>query len=530
VQRCSNRRFRSIHATLTIVALLTCPHYLGLGAQHTSSSPDTKEIEQRIKKELEDGDFPSINVGIVREDKLVYAQSFGVADRKSGKPATLNTLYRVGSVGKLFTATLLMILRDKGVVRLDDPVEKYLPPEIKLQTDARGAPAITLRHLVTHTSGLPEWDKDDSRIYETPGPSSEVERYRSVTESKLEFPVGAYFGYSGLGYSLLGHALERAASKPYEELLKDLLFKPLGMNDTTITLSAEQRTRVPVQYRWDGSEVVRKPNDPDGNGNRFYWPTSSHYSTVPDLARFLSLQLRVGEAKVEPVSGATLLEMQTPQRLENDWNLAIGVGWWIEPSDELGSIVWHKGGSAGCSSFIGFSPRYKVGVVVLANRNRSTEEIGRWLLSRAVQMYALKSTPSEAEAAAFFTRRDWLNAAWAYQSVTERSPQNAEAWHRLGSSLHRLRRYDQAIQAYSRAVELGVKDEYLPYLLARCYAMKSQKDEAFKWLWKAIEVGFKDSDNELSTEPELDNLRDDPRFKMVRDKIRERQRQGSSKG
>lgn len=497
----------------------------GLRAQGSSSSPSVEFIEQRIRRELDEGDFPSLNVGIVRENKLVYARAFGVTDRRSGHKATSNTLYRVGSVGKVFTASLLMILRDQGVVQLDAPVVKYLPQEVKLPTDPQGAPAITLRHLVTHTSGFPEWDKGDSRIYETPKPSV-VEQYRSVTESQLEFPTGAYFRYSGLGYSLLGHALERAAGKPYETLLKEFLFNQLGMNDTLITLTQEQKTRVPTQYKWDGSEVVRKPTDPDGNGNRFYWPTSNHYSTVPDLAKFLSLQFRSGEANVEPMSGSTLLEMQSPQRLQNNWNLAIGMGWWVEPSNELGNIVWHKGGSAGCSSFVGFSLRYKVGVIVLANRNKSTEEIGRWLLTQAVQMFGVKATPSEAEAAAFFTRRDWSNAAWAYEAATDRTPQNAEAWYRLGSSLHRLRRYDQAISAYSHAVELGIKNEYVLFLLARCYSMKNQKDDAFKWLHRAIEAGFKDSDSELSTEPELDSLRDDPRFKIVRDKIREKQRPG----
>jgi len=518
VRQLSLNTFR--FAILISVILLTCESAWKQNLVYGSSSPGTTRIEQYIKQELERGGFPSLSVGIVLGDELVYAKAFGVMDRRGGQPATLSTLYRVGSVGKIFTAMLLMILRDQGVVRLDDPLAKYLPADVKLPSDPSGS-VITLRNLVTHTSGLPEWGQGEPQVYEFPGPDSVTERYRSVIDSRLEFPTGKYFRYSGLGYSLLGEALERVAGKPYEALLTELVFRPLRMNDTAITLTADQRSRVPAQYKNDGSEVLFKPNDPNGTGNRFYWPAGGHYSTVPDLAKFLALQFKAGEPDIKPVTGSTLLEMQTPQRLQNTWNLAIGMGWWIEPSDELGEIVWHKGGSPGCSSFIAFTQRYNLGVIVLANRNKSTEEVGRWLLNEAVKQYGVKKTASAEEADRLFALRAWSDAAWAYRTITERSPQNGQAWFGLGSSLHSLRKCDQAIPVLQHALELGVRRGEAMYLIGSCYALKDERRPALEWLQKAIKEGPNDDlADQLGTDADLDHLRDDPRFKRLRPFLR----------
>jgi CubicO group peptidase (beta-lactamase class C family) len=218
-------------------------------------------------------------VGANRGDAVIYEKAFGVADRATGKAATTDMLYRAGSVGKLFTATLLMILRDEGKLHLDDPVQQYLPAGVQLPTDPRGAPAITFRHLVTHTSGLPEWSDKNPTVYDTDRAENVIEQYRGLTDVTLENPTGTRFRYSGLG-SLLGHALERAGGELYEELLRKKVFAPLGMADTTITLTTAQRSRLPDHYNSENEEVARDPGDA---GARWEWPTSSHLTTVGDL-------------------------------------------------------------------------------------------------------------------------------------------------------------------------------------------------------------------------------------------------------
>ena len=172
----------------------------------------------------------------------------------------------------------------------------------------------------------------------------------------------------------------------------------MQMNSTAIKLSPKQRALFATGY---GEEDTTK--------EAVDWDMASLAaagalgSNVPDLARFLSLQMRAGQADVKPVSGGTLTELHTPQRLTDDkWDMAVGLGWHIKHGEKSGDLVWHNGGMAGYHSFIGFFPKQKVGVIVLTNCGKSVDEIGGWLAktaSEAAQGTVLPQTemPSAAE-------------------------------------------------------------------------------------------------------------------------------------
>jgi CubicO group peptidase (beta-lactamase class C family) len=469
--------------------------------------------DARFQQLVREGGYPSLAVGAIHGDTVVYEKAFGVADRVTARPVSTETIYRIGSVGKLFTATLLMMLRDAGKLRLDDPVEQYLRHGVRLQTDPRGAPAITFRHLATHTSGLPEWPEKDPTLYDANRPDDVIEQYRGFTADSLEQPTGARFRYSGLGYSLLGHALERAGGDSYEALLQKMLFTPLGMTSTVINLTAEQRKRMPNHYSSDDKVVERDPSDP---GPRWAWPTSSHVSTVGDMLRFLRLQRRAGTTDITPVRGGTLAEMHTAQRLQNNWNDAIGIGWWIEPNAEVGDIIWHKGASRGFSSYVAYSMRYELGVVLLTNRNRTVEEIGRaFLVSLARGLRPLRQ-PTPAEAETYWNSRDWSNAAWAYESILRSKPADATVWFRLGSAYLRTRDCARAMPALRKAVELKAgASSYALFLLARCHAIRGDFTASLTELGRAVDAGYIEEENELSTDADLEPVRRDPRFATI---------------
>jgi len=493
-----------LRATIPILSLLIA------WSANAAGQEVFRAADARFQQLVREGGYPSLAVGVIHGDKVVYEKVFGVADRSTGRPVTMDTIYRTGSVGKLFTATLLMMLRDDGKLRLDDPVEQYLPPGVRLQTDPRGAPVITFRHLVTHTSGLPEWPEKDPTLYDEKPPDEVIERYRGFTADALEQPIGARFRYSGLGYSLLGHALERIGGDSYEALLQKMLFTPLGMKDTVINLTPEQRKRMPNHYSSDDKVVERDPADP---GARWAWPTSSHVTTVDDMLRFLRLQRRAGMTDAAPVRGSTLAEMHTPQRLQNNWNDAIGIGWWIEPNAEVGDIIWHKGASRGFSSYLAYSKRYDLGVVLLTNRNRTVEEIGRaFLISLARSLGPLRP-PTKSEAEIYWNARDWSNAAWAYESIVRNKPADATAWFRLGSAYQRTRDCARAMPALRKAVELKAgASPYALFLLARCHAIRGNITASLTELRRAVDAGYVDEENELSTDVDLEPVRRDPRF------------------
>jgi CubicO group peptidase (beta-lactamase class C family) len=489
-----------------------------IGGSATAAELDSSAVDANFQQLVRDGVYPSLAVGAIRGDTVLYEKMFGVVDRANGRRATLDTMYRTGSVGKLFTATLLMILRDEGRLRLDDPVEQWLPAGVRLQRDPRGAPTITFRHLATHTSGLPEWPKDNPTAYDADRPENVMQQYRGLTVEALESPIGARFRYSGLAYSLLGHALERAGGDSYEALLRKKLFAPLGMNDTTITLTPEQRRRVPNHYTWDNKEVGRDPGNP---GPRWEWPTSSHLTTIGDLLRFLRLQQRAGTAETAPVRGSTLAEMHTPQRLQNNWNDAIGIGWWIEPNSEVGDVIWHKGGSPGFSSYVAYSKRYDLGVAILTNRYRSVEEIGRAFLISLARSLGAVHTPTAAEAESYWSARDWSSAAWAYDSIVRRKPGDSKAWYRLGSAYQRMRDCTRAIPALTKAVEQKFEgSSYALFIIARCHAWRGETSASLAALERAVDAGYVEEDNELMTDADLEETRRDPRFAAIVKRMR----------
>jgi CubicO group peptidase (beta-lactamase class C family) len=260
---------------------------------------------------------------------------------------------------------------------------------VKLPGDPRGAPAITLRQLGTHSSGLPSMPPNLVPDGEDPYGGYPVDAlYAGLTQTRLDFPVGARQSYSNLGMGLLGHTLERAARMPYEEMLKLWIFEPLGMGASTISLSDAHRERFAQGY---------KDNDPRAEavdwGLGCLNPAGAIASSVTDLARFIALQLRAGQADATPVSGGTLTELHTPQRLDDNWEVAVGLGWHVVRNNALGHVVWHNGGMEGYHSYLAFAPRYQVGIVALTNCGRDIDSLGRWLLGEAVKMFGVRVMP-----------------------------------------------------------------------------------------------------------------------------------------
>jgi serine-type D-Ala-D-Ala carboxypeptidase/endopeptidase len=473
----------------------------------------TADIEKKVQELMQRHDYPGISIGLVFEDNIIYSRSFGVADRETKKPVTVDTLYQIGSLTKVFTATLIVEMRDKGIIRLDDPISKYLPGNVVLPKDPRGRPIITLKHLLTHTSGLPPDVVNPGR--EKDGEPwlgySLRSLYAGLAKTKLEFPTGARWGYSNLGFGLLGQALERATGKKYENLLKQNIFVPLKMNSSTITLDARSRQLLATPYRDDHPRVKTRPWDLGALSS-----AGGITSSVADLSKFMTFQFRAGEINITPVSGSSLLEMQTPQQFISEWRSANGLGWRIDRSDKVGNIVSHGGDVDGYASYFAFSPTHKIGVIVLTNCGigQPIATFGGWLMGEAVQAVrpALSKSASLAEADAYHNRTDVKNAVWAYETITNQDSQNGYAFSRLGINLSKLQKYEEAVQAFQRAFDLKFRPPNTAYNLACVNSLKGDKEAAFQWLERAFELGFQ-SASALLTDPDLDNIRRDPRFK-----------------
>ena len=360
--------WRALSVALALLVLATAAHAQPYDCATTSPPAFERCAESYARQLIRDHGFPSFSLGVVRGDSVVYARSFGVADRETGAPAGPATLYQLGSVTKMFTGLLFALMVEDGTVRLGDRLADHLPDGVRVPTDADSS-FVTLQHLATHSSGLPRFPPNLDRVDGDPILGfTEAELYAGLEASELVFPVGNGREYSNFGYGVLAHALERAAGEPYDALLRRYVLGPLGMDDTGLALTDAQRARLATAYRDDDPTVATEPWDMgamSGAGGLF--------STVEDLARFVAFQTSgadgLGGGALGPHTADALRLVRTPfYRYAQQTEVAYGFGHvvvdWAE-RDAL--LVLHNGDVDGYAAQVRFSPDLGVGVIVLTN-------------------------------------------------------------------------------------------------------------------------------------------------------------------
>ena len=308
-------------------------------------------------------DLPGLSIAVVHDQELVWAQGYGFADLAARTPATPATLYRLGSVTKLFTATAAMQLRDAGKLRLDDPVAHHLP-WFAVESEFADAPAITIRHLLTHTSGLP---REAAFPYWTdhvfPGRDDVI---AALPGQRAVFAPESRIKYSNLGVALLGEVVAAASGEPYAAYLERHLFAPLGMASTTVAPTAEHHRRRATSY-------LRRM--PDGRRDAFDYydtaalaPAANGVSSVLDLARFAMLQFRdpPADGAAQVLAGSTLREMRRPHRLADDWQSGRGLGFAVRRRTGK-TLAFHGGWIGGNRSHFLLAPDGEVAVIVAIN-------------------------------------------------------------------------------------------------------------------------------------------------------------------
>lgn len=315
-----------------------------------------------MREQVEAGRSPGVSVAVVRDQELVWSGGYGWSDLGAHTPASAATLYRIGSVSKLFTSTAILQLRDQGKLALDDPVAKHLP-EFKVRNPFPATPPVTLRHLLTQTSGLtreapfPYWT---THVF----PSRE-QLLASLRDVTLTSPPGETYKYSNLGVALLGLVIERISGESYADYLRRHLFEPLGMSSSSAAPSAEQiRSRAIAYYRKSsqGSRRVFDYYDMDGMA-----AAGNIVSSVEDLARFAMLQFRDGPpGGAQVLAGATLREMQRPQFVYPSFSGGRGLGFAVNRADDV-TFVTHAGWIGGNRTQILLAPATKIGIVVACN-------------------------------------------------------------------------------------------------------------------------------------------------------------------
>ncbi|GAA0537913.1 serine hydrolase [Chitinophaga japonensis] len=354
---------RGYFTVLLVLAGMLCR--LFCYGQHQLHDTIAARLQSAVAAFKDKHHAPGVVVGIVHDHEMIFSEALGYTDLEHKTPVTVDSKFPVMSVTKTFTATMLMQLTERGVVRLDDDVRKYVP-EYKVRSDFPETAPTTLFQLATHTAGLPRntpadynftvsWDR--WALGERNDPfgwfSTDEELLRSLQFIKLEYPPYDYIHhndrhYSNLGYSILGIALQRAAKAGYREYIREHVFNPLGMKNSGF-LDNTGNDPVARGYRYNDAMKTMDRVPAFRPYAALY--AGGIYSTTGDMLKYISGQFE---------NDGDTAEVLTPQ--SNAMMRYLKIGW--KPAFPY---VLHEGAIPGYRCVVVFNPRSRVGWVILTN-------------------------------------------------------------------------------------------------------------------------------------------------------------------
>jgi D-alanyl-D-alanine carboxypeptidase len=357
-------------------------------------TPLLPQIEQQIEQHVSRTGTPGLAFGIVRGGALVWSRGFGFADIAANRAPDADTLFRVGSITKTFTATALVQLRDAGKLSLDDPLVKHIPEFSTAQSRFGPIEQVTLRRLASHHAGIVgEPPFDHWQTLDFPSMTAIIGGLAGVS---VGIPPDSAFKYSNLAFALLGEVVARVTGQPYEKHVTSAILKPLGMTSSVFSLTAALRPRMAVGYEGHPYDDVPLPSaHPLLAGES---AAGQLYSSVNDLAKWITLQLTAeprglvaNDAPESPVlSRASLFEMQQPLYLEPNWSAGYGVSW-LSARKGDNVFVGHSGGVHGFLTRILFNLPQQSGVIALTNGQVAADQLALDVLDTIVSASAAQS-------------------------------------------------------------------------------------------------------------------------------------------
>ncbi len=317
-----------------------------------------RRLEPWITAELQQKGIPALSIALVDNDRIVWARGFGFADPQKRTPATADTVYRVGSVSKLFTDLAVMQLVEQGRLDLDAPVIDYLPGFTPLNPFKV---PITLRQLMSHRSGLVR--EPPAGHYFDPATPSLDDVVRSLSKTTLVFKPGTRTKYSNAGVTVVGAIVEKTAKEPFAGAVDRALFRPLAMTRTSFepgpAIAAEMAQG--LMWTYDG-QTIKTPTFLLGTG-----PAGNLVSSVTDLAHFLSFLFAEGRAgQTSVIKAETLKAMIEPQLGKAGESPGFGLGFAISRLEKERRIG-HNGAIYGFATEVQALPESKLGAIVVAS-------------------------------------------------------------------------------------------------------------------------------------------------------------------
>ena len=320
---------------------------------------------------------PGIAWGVLIDGQLVHTGTAGVRETAGRSPVTVDTVFRIASMTKSFTALCILKLRDEGRLSLEDPAERYVPELSGLKYPTADSPKITIRHLLSHSEGFPEdnpWGDQQLAVTEA--------QFSAMMKGGIPFsnPPGVAYEYSNYGFAILGRIVSRVSGMTYEQYVTANILRPLGMTATTLEAGKVPEDRLAHGYRWEDNQWKEEPPLPHGA----FGAMGGMLTSTRDLGRYVAFLMSAWPPRDSPDSGpvtrASLREMQQMTRVRPATvtggtngtpvvlnSLGYGYGLGVRQTCDIKSIVSHSGGLPGFGSQMRWLVEEGVGFIAMGN-------------------------------------------------------------------------------------------------------------------------------------------------------------------
>ncbi|MCF2497884.1 serine hydrolase domain-containing protein [Dyadobacter chenhuakuii] len=366
-------------------------------------------IEKMYNEYAEKNHFPAVAFGIVADGELVMSGATGFSEIATETKASPGSLFRIASMSKSVTAMCILALRKEGKLKLDDPAYLYIPELKDMPSLTSDAPAITIRHLLTHQAGFPEDNPWGDRQLDT-----KDEQLIELIKKGISFSnvPGVTYEYSNLGFAMLGKIISNVSGQPYQDYINEVVFKKLGMTNTIWEYTKAPASLLAHGYRFEDELWKEEELEHDGT----YGAMGGLITSIDDFSKYVSFHLSAwppsNDPEMGPVSRSDAREMQMP------WNFSYlnaqykypngrpcamasaygyGLRWSRDCEGRTG--IGHTGGLPGFGSQWQILPEYGIGILAHANRTYAgMANVNTAVLDTIITLAGLKPLPVEVSA------------------------------------------------------------------------------------------------------------------------------------
>lgn len=361
-------------------------------------------IEKLYRDYAEKNHFPSLAFGLVVDGKLLLSGAHGFSEIATSTKASPGSLFRIASMSKSVTAMGILALRKEGKLKLDDPAYLYIPELKSMPSLTKDAPAITIRHLLTHMAGFPEDNPWGDRQLDTQDEALIALISKGISFSNVP---GVAYEYSNLGFAMLGKIITNVSGKPYQQYINEVIFRPLGMRQTIWEYTLAPKNLLAHGYRYEDEVWKEEELEHDGT----YGAMGGLITSIDDFSKYVSFHLSAwppsSGPETGPVSRSDVREMQMP------WNFSYlnaaykypggrpcavasaygyGLRWSRDCEGRTG--IGHTGGLPGFGSQWQILPEYGIGIIAHANRTYAgMANINTAVLDTVIALAGLKPLP-----------------------------------------------------------------------------------------------------------------------------------------